>query len=138
MEKLDRLVTERLVDKLLTPERIVKLLRGLLERQSLRDEDHTVRLTALRKKLLARQKRELHQLFRHIDDPVVICRRFHPAALVELLIGFCDRGLVRDRDHAHPAPQDALPNVKRYGGNPSSMVRAACISAIAKPSVNRS
>ena len=29
-------------------------------------------------------------------------------------------------------------NVMRYGGNPSSMVRAARISAIAKPSVNRS
>jgi hypothetical protein len=29
-------------------------------------------------------------------------------------------------------------NSIRYGGNPSSMVRAACISAVAKPSVNRS
>jgi hypothetical protein len=30
------------------------------------------------------------------------------------------------------------PDVMRYGGNSSSMVRAACISAVAKPSVNRS
>jgi len=52
MEKLDRLVTERrLADKLPTPERIGKLLLGLLERQSARDEDHAVRLTALRAKL---------------------------------------------------------------------------------------
>jgi hypothetical protein len=32
----------------------------------------------------------------------------------------------------------ASPTVMRYGGNPSSMVRAACKSAVAKPSVNRS
>jgi adenine-specific DNA-methyltransferase len=32
----------------------------------------------------------------------------------------------------------ASPNVMRYGGNPSSKVRAACRSAVAKPSVNRS
>jgi RNA polymerase sigma factor (sigma-70 family) len=30
------------------------------------------------------------------------------------------------------------PGHKRYGGNPSSKVRAACKSAVAKPSVNRS
>jgi hypothetical protein len=30
------------------------------------------------------------------------------------------------------------PNLMRYGGNPSSKVRAACRSAVAKPSVNRS
>jgi hypothetical protein len=35
-------------------------------------------------------------------------------------------------------PHSASPNVMRYGGNPSSMVRAACRSAVAKPSVNRS
>ncbi len=29
-------------------------------------------------------------------------------------------------------------NSMRYGGNSSSMVRAACKSAVAKPSVNRS
>jgi hypothetical protein len=39
-----------------------------------------------------------------------------------------------------PAASDptAPPDVMRYGGNSSSMVRAACISAVAKPSVNRS
>jgi hypothetical protein len=35
-------------------------------------------------------------------------------------------------------PHGASPNVMRYGGNPSSKVRAACRSAVAKPSVNRS
>jgi hypothetical protein len=33
---------------------------------------------------------------------------------------------------------DASPNIMRYGGNSSSKVRAACISAVAKPSVKRS
>jgi hypothetical protein len=35
------------------------------------------------------------------------------------------------------APHGSSPDVMRYGGNSSSMVRAACISAVAKPSVNR-
>jgi hypothetical protein len=35
-------------------------------------------------------------------------------------------------------PRGASPNVMRYGVNPSSKVRAACRSAVAKPSVNRS
>ena len=35
-------------------------------------------------------------------------------------------------------PHGASPNVMRYGGNPSSKVRAACRSVVAKPSVNRS
>jgi site-specific DNA recombinase len=34
MDKLDRLVTERLADQLLTPERVSKLLIGLMERQT--------------------------------------------------------------------------------------------------------
>jgi hypothetical protein len=53
--------------------------------------------------------------------------------------------LVKSRSHRGTrAPAAALrftgasPNVIRYGGTPSSMVRAACISAVAKPSVNRS
>jgi site-specific DNA recombinase len=51
MEKLDRLVTERLAGQLLTPERVGKLLLGLMERQSARDEDHVARVTAPRTKL---------------------------------------------------------------------------------------
>jgi hypothetical protein len=35
-------------------------------------------------------------------------------------------------------PHVASPNVMRYGGNASSKMRAACRSAVAKPSVNRS
>ena len=35
------------------------------------------------------------------------------------------------------APHDVSPNVMRYGGNLSSKVRAASISAVAKPSVRR-
>jgi site-specific DNA recombinase len=51
MEKLDRLVTERLADQLLTPERVGNLLAGLLERQATKDEDHSSRLNALRAKV---------------------------------------------------------------------------------------
>jgi site-specific DNA recombinase len=51
MDKLDRLVTERLADRLLTPERVGNLLAGLMDRQSARDEDHTARLGALKAKL---------------------------------------------------------------------------------------
>lgn len=51
MEKLDRLVTERLTDRLLTPERIGGLLAGLVQRQAAKDEDHSTRLSALRTKL---------------------------------------------------------------------------------------
>jgi hypothetical protein len=48
MDKLDRLVTERLADHLLTPERVGRLLAGLLERQAAKSEDFSVRLTSLR------------------------------------------------------------------------------------------
>ena len=46
MEKLDRLVTERLADRLLTPERVDALLSGLLERQATKDADRTSRLVS--------------------------------------------------------------------------------------------
>jgi site-specific DNA recombinase len=69
IDKLDRLVTEQLADKLLTPERIGKLLRGLLERQSSRDEGHAVRLTALRKKLADVEGR-LGRLYAAIENGI--------------------------------------------------------------------
>jgi len=69
MEKLDRLVTERLADQLLTPERVGKLLVGLLERQSARDEDHAVRLTALRAKLADAEAR-LGRLYAAIESGI--------------------------------------------------------------------
>ena len=50
MDKLDTLVTERLADQLLTPERVGKLLLCLMERQTAKNEDYSVRLT-LRAKL---------------------------------------------------------------------------------------
>ncbi len=50
MEKLDRLVTERLADRLLTPERVGDLLAGLLERQAAKNEDHVARLSVLKAK----------------------------------------------------------------------------------------
>jgi site-specific DNA recombinase len=53
MEKLDRLVT----DRLLTPERVGNLLAGLMDRQSARDEDHSARLSALKAKLTDAENR---------------------------------------------------------------------------------
>ncbi len=50
-DRLDRLVTERLADRLLTPDRVSALLAGLMERQSARDDDHVTRLSALNAKL---------------------------------------------------------------------------------------
>jgi site-specific DNA recombinase len=69
MEKLDQLVTERLADKLLTPERVGKLLIGLMERQSSRDEDHALRLTALRAKLADAEGR-LGRLYSAIESGI--------------------------------------------------------------------
>ena len=63
---------------------------------------------------------------------------------------FSDIGLLHPRCYMAPAntscslrgfsdaPHGAFPNVMRYGDNASSIVRAACRSAVVKPSVNRS
>ncbi|MEA2758596.1 MAG: site-specific recombinase [Methylobacteriaceae bacterium] len=67
MEKLDRLVTERLADKLLTPERIGKLLAALMERQAAKDEDYSTRLTTLRAKLADAEAR-LGRLYAAIES----------------------------------------------------------------------
>lgn len=57
MEKLDRLVTDRLTEQLLTRERVTALLAGLLERQAAREEDHSTRLADLRAKLADAESR---------------------------------------------------------------------------------
>jgi site-specific DNA recombinase len=69
MDKLDRLVTERLADQLLTPERVAKLLAGLLERQTAKNEDYSVRLTSLRAKLTDAEER-LGRLYSAIENGV--------------------------------------------------------------------
>ena len=69
MDKLDRLVTERLADQLLTPERVGNLLVGLMERQAAKDEDHTARLTALRAKVTDAESR-LGRLYAAIESGV--------------------------------------------------------------------
>ena len=69
MDKLDRLVTERLADQLLTPERVGKLLAGLMERQTAKDEDHAPRLTALRAKLTDAESR-LGRLYAAIESGI--------------------------------------------------------------------
>jgi site-specific DNA recombinase len=69
MDKLDNLVTERLADRLLTPERVGKLLEGLMQRQASKDEDHASRLTALRAKLTDAEKR-LGRLYAAIEGGI--------------------------------------------------------------------
>jgi site-specific DNA recombinase len=69
MDKLDKLVTERLADQLLTPERVGKLLIGLMERQTAKNEDYSVRLTALRAKLTDAEGR-LGRLYAAIESGI--------------------------------------------------------------------
>ena len=63
MEKLDRLVTERL----LMPNRVRSLLEGLLQRQAAKEEDHAARLSALRAKVADAQGR-LGRLYAAIEN----------------------------------------------------------------------
>jgi site-specific DNA recombinase len=69
MQKLDQLVTDRLAEKLLAPDRVGKLLAGLLERQSSRDEGYALSLTALRTKLADAENR-LGRLYATIESGI--------------------------------------------------------------------
>ena len=69
MDKLDRLVSDRLAEQLLTPERVRKLLTGIMERQTAKDEDYSVRLSALRAKLTDAQDR-LGRLYAAIENGI--------------------------------------------------------------------
>jgi hypothetical protein len=70
IDKLDNLVTERLADRLLTSERVGKLLEGLMQRQAAKDEDHASRLTALRAKLTDAERR-LGRLYAAIEGGTI-------------------------------------------------------------------
>src|SRR5688500_3847466 len=54
---------------------------------------------------ITQEQRELHQLFHHVDDTVVVGRGLHSAGLVAFGGGLRDRRLVGNRDHPHPAPE---------------------------------
>ena len=69
MDKLDTVVTDRLTDQLLTPRHVEKLLTGLLERQTARDEDHAQRLRALKDKLDDAGER-LKRLYQAIENGI--------------------------------------------------------------------
>ncbi|WP_026381716.1 recombinase family protein [Afifella pfennigii] len=69
MDKLDAAVTDRLAEQLLTPERVEKLLAGLVERQTARDADHGQRLTMLRGKLSDAEDR-LKRLYQAIETGI--------------------------------------------------------------------
>ncbi|HEX2841360.1 zinc ribbon domain-containing protein [Hyphomicrobium sp.] len=66
MDKLDRLVSEKLAERLLAPERVEELLSGLMQRQGSRNEDHAKRLAALQTKLAAAETR-LRRLYDAIE-----------------------------------------------------------------------
>lgn len=67
MDKLDNLITARLADDLLTPERVEKLLGALIERQGDRDADRAHRLTSLKAKLGEAEER-LKRLYAVIES----------------------------------------------------------------------
>lgn len=69
MERLDETVTERIGTQLLTPERVADLLRGLMNRQTKRDDDLASRLTALRGKLTEADGR-LGRLYQAIENGI--------------------------------------------------------------------
>ena len=72
MDKLDTIVTDRIADELLHPERVEKLLEGLIERQANRSADFTDRVANLRKTLSdteARLKRLYDAIENGIADP---------------------------------------------------------------------
>jgi site-specific DNA recombinase len=69
MDKLDHLVSERLADQLLTPERVEKILSLLLQRQTSREEDYALRLTDLKRKLADAEAR-LGRLYQAIESGI--------------------------------------------------------------------
>jgi hypothetical protein len=68
-DKLDRLVSERLAERVLMPDRVGKLLAGLLERQTAREGDHADRMASLRAKLTDAQAR-LGSLYAAIESGI--------------------------------------------------------------------
>ncbi len=69
MDRLDDAVMERISEQLLTPERVGALLRGLMDRQTRKDEDHVSRLSALRAKLTDAENR-LNRLYQAIENGI--------------------------------------------------------------------
>lgn len=69
MDRLDNAVMARVADQLLLPARVADLLRGLMDRQTRRDEDYGNRLTALRGKLSEAEGR-LTRLYQAIENGI--------------------------------------------------------------------
>jgi site-specific DNA recombinase len=69
MDRLDEAVMERISDQLLTPERVGALLRGLMDRQTRKDDDLTSRLSALRAKLSDAEAR-LGRMYQAIENGI--------------------------------------------------------------------
>lgn len=53
------------------------------------------------------EQSEFVEFLHHIDEPLVIRRRQHPALIVELIERLGYRRLVGDGQHPHPSPQHA-------------------------------
>jgi hypothetical protein len=69
MDRLDQAVMDRVADKLLTPDHVSDLLRGLMDRQMRRDADYAGRLTALRG-TLAEAEARLARLYQAIENGI--------------------------------------------------------------------
>lgn len=69
MDRLDNAVMDRVSDELLMPDRVADMLRGLMDRQTKRDEDYGNRLTALRGKLSEAEGR-LTRLYQAIENGI--------------------------------------------------------------------
>jgi hypothetical protein len=67
MEQLDELVTTRIIDELLTRERVRKLLEGLIERQNGRDAQKAQSLAGPRQELDAKET-TLGRLYKLVAD----------------------------------------------------------------------
>ncbi len=70
MDRLDDAVTTALAEKLLTPERVSRLLAGLMERQNARTTDHTQRVAALRDRV-SEAERGLVRLYDAIEKGIL-------------------------------------------------------------------
>jgi site-specific DNA recombinase len=66
MDELDTAVTERLASQLLTPERLTRVLAGLMQRQAGRQEDHAARLAELRRSVSDAESR-LGRLYQAVE-----------------------------------------------------------------------
>lgn len=111
MDKLDTLVTARLSEKLLAPQRVEKILAALMERQADREADHGERLSALSAKVTNVDER-LSRLYSAIEtgaldpsDPTLKDRMTALKAEREIAQTAYERALTEQRPEARITPE---------------------------------